>query len=93
VTELEDYGFQLQGSMMVVPSSLQAYVAYSKIFGEYGDPWGSSPGMNWFPFDRKEVRVSVQGLYLEDSPVGYSSVLFAVGGNGCVFTTDAIVAL
>ncbi len=36
--------------------------------------------------------MNVQGLYLDDSPVGYSSVPFAVGGNGWVFTTDLIMA-
>jgi hypothetical protein len=49
-------------------------------------------GRNWFPLPRKELRINVQGLYLEDSPVGYSSVPFAVGGNGWVVSTDAIVA-
>jgi len=92
VTKLKDYGFQLQGSTMLIPKSLQAYVAYSKIFGEYGDPWDFSIGLNWFPMKRKEFRLEFQGLYLKDSPVGYSSVPFSVGGNGWVFTTDLILA-
>ena len=92
VTELKDHGFQLQGSTMLIPKSLQAYVGYSKIFGEYGDPWDFTFGMNWFPMKRKELRLQVQGLYLKDSPVGYSSVPFAVGGNGWVLSTDLILA-
>ena len=92
VSSLEDEGFQLQGSTMVIDKTLQAYAAYSKIQGEYGNPSDFTLGLNWFPFMRKEVRMSVQGLYLDDSPVGYSSVPFAVGGNGWVFSTDLIVA-
>ena len=92
VSALHDHGFQVQGSVMVVPKILQAYLAYSKIYGEYGNPYDVSIGTNWFPFHRKEVRLSVQGLYLKDSPVGYSSVPFAVGGNGWAFTTDLILA-
>jgi hypothetical protein len=92
VTELNDTGFQVQGSTMLMPNRLQAYAAYSKIYGEYGDPYDLSLGLNWFIFDRREARINVQGLYLKDSPVGYSSVPFAVGGNGWVFTTDLILA-
>jgi len=92
VTELNDSGYQVQGSVMVVPQSLQAYLGYSKIFGEYGDPSDVSIGINYFIFDRREVRISAQALYLKDSPVGYSSVPFAVGGNGWVYTTDLVVA-
>ncbi len=92
VKQLDDSGFQLQGSAMVLPKTLQAYLAYSKILGEYGNPSDTSVGLNWFPLQRKEFRLSFQGLYLDDSPVGYSSVPFAVGGNGWVFTTDIVVA-
>jgi hypothetical protein len=92
VTELNDTGFQIQGSTMLIPKTLQAYLGYSKINGEYGNPYDVSIGANWFFFDRKEARISVQALYLKDSPVGYSSVPFAVGGNGWVYTTDLVVA-
>jgi hypothetical protein len=89
--EMNDHGFQLQGSYMVLPQSLQAYVSGSKIYGEYGDPWDTALGVNWFPMKRRELRVNLQGLYLRDSPVGYASVPFAVGGNGWVFTTDLML--
>lgn len=92
VSELDDQGYQIQGSGMLVPKYLQAYIGYSKIDGEYGNPSDFSVGINYFPMARKEVRFNVQGLYLDDSPVGYSSVPFVVGGNGWVFTTDIIAA-
>jgi hypothetical protein len=34
------------------------------------------------------MRVNAEMLYLENSPVGYSSVPFAVGGNGWVFSSN-----
>lgn len=92
VSSLKDHGFQLQASTMLIPKSLQAYLGYSKIYGEYGDPYDFTIGLNWFPMKRKELRLEFQGLYLKDSPVGYSSVPFSVGGNGWVFTTDLILA-
>ena len=89
--QMNDHGFQLQGSYMVLPQSLQAYVSGSKIYGEYGDPWDTALGVNWYPMKRRELRVNVQGLYLQDSPVGYASVPFVVGGNGWVFSTDLML--
>jgi hypothetical protein len=86
-----DNGFQLQGSAMLVPQSLQGYLSGSKIFGQYGDPWDLAVGVNWFPMNRRELRVNVQGLYLDRSPVGYASVPFIVGGDGWVFTTDVML--
>ena len=85
VPSLFDHGFQLQGSAMVIPNSLQAYVGHSKVFGQYGNPWDLRFGTNWFPFKNKVVRWNTEGLYLYKSPVGYTSVPFAVGGRGMVF--------
>lgn len=88
VTELFDHGFEVQASAMLMPETLMAYAAGSKIFGEYGEPWDLSLGVNWYPFHKRLMRINAEMLYLDNSPVGYSSVPFAVGGNGWVFTTN-----
>jgi hypothetical protein len=85
VEELHDHGYQLQASMMVVPRKLQTYLALSKVFGEYGDPRDLAVGVNWFPLRERLLRVNAELLYLKNSPVGYSSVPFVVGGNGTMF--------
>jgi hypothetical protein len=85
VEELHDHGYQLQASMMVVPRKLQTYLALSKVFGEYGDPRDLAVGVNWFPLRERLLRVNAEILYLKNSPVGYSSVPFVVGGNGTMF--------
>ena len=73
---------------MLVPETLSIYAAGSRIFGEYGDPWDLGIGINWYPFKKRLMRVNAEALYLEDSPVGYSSVPFAVGGNGWVLQSN-----
>jgi hypothetical protein len=80
-----DHGFQLQTSAMVVPKSLQAYLGGSTVFGKYGNPYDIRVGLNWFPWKNKVVRWNNEALYLSKSPVGYTSVPFAVGGTGFVF--------
>ena len=91
VTSLFDQGFQIEASTMIVPKQLQLYAAGSKIFGEYGDPWDFTIGLNWFPFSRKEMHINAQGIYLRRSPVGGTSYPYVVGGNGWVFNTDFII--
>ena len=71
--------------MMVVPRKLQTYLAFSKLFGEYGNPRDMGVGVNWYPVSQRLLRFNAEILYLKNSPVGYSSVPFAVGGNGTVF--------
>ena len=85
VPNLFDHGFQIQASAMVVPKKLQAYAGYSKIFGEFGQPWDFRAGANFFPFKNKVVRWNNEALYVNRSPVGYTSVPYPIGGRGWIF--------
>jgi hypothetical protein len=91
VSSLFDHGFQLQASAMILPRQLQAYVAGSEVFGQYGTPWDVSAGLNWYPFKRREVHINVQGIYDSHSPVGGLSYPYIVGGNGWLYNADVIV--
>ncbi|MET0623042.1 MAG: hypothetical protein ABW250_08705 [Pyrinomonadaceae bacterium] len=87
-----DHAFQIQGTAMVVPKRLQAYVGHSRVFGDYNRPWDFRAGANFFPFKNKIVRWNNEALYLRRSPVGYTSVPYAVGGNGFVFHSSVELA-
>jgi hypothetical protein len=89
VDDLWDHGFQLQASTMLAPREWQLYVTGSKIFGEYGDPWEASVGVNWFPYKSRQFRINGELLFLNDSPVGNLSLPSIVGGNGTVFYANA----
>jgi hypothetical protein len=88
LSQIFDHGFQVQTSTMVVPKSFQLYLGGSTVFGKYGHPWDIRAGMNWFPWKNRVVRWNTEGLYLYNSPVGYSSVPFQVGGHGFVFHSN-----
>ncbi|GAA0646530.1 hypothetical protein [Brevundimonas lenta] len=92
VDDLFDHGFQLQTSFMPVRDTLQAYISASKIWGEFGNPGDVGVGLNWFPLHRRNLRLNGQLLYLNHSPVGGLAYPYAVGGNGWVLTTDAVLA-
>jgi len=86
------HGFQMQASAMVLPKYLQLYIGGSTLYGKYGNPWDFRAGVNYFPFHNKVVRWNNEFLYLSHSPVGYTAVPFALGGNGPVFHTNLELA-
>ena len=87
-----DDGFQVQASAMPIPKTLQAYLGGSTVLGKYGHPWDTRVGINWFPWKNKVVRWNTEGLYTYNSPVGYPSVPFALGGHGFIFHTNLELA-
>lgn len=92
VKNLFDHGFQLQGTAMLIPKTLQAYAGHSRVFGQYGNPYDIRFGTNWFPYKNKVLRWNTEALYLFKSPVGYTSVAYPVGGRGWVFSTTVELA-
>ena len=86
--KLTDNGFQLQGSAMLLPMSLQLYTSYSQIFGEYGDPWEVRAGVNWYPFKNQAIRLSAQYNSEHRCPVGGTSYPYQVGSTGSIFNFD-----
>jgi len=89
---LFDQGFQMQASAMLIPKTLQFYAGGSTVFGKFGNPYDTRVGLNWFPRKNKVIRVNNEFLYLYNSPVGYTSVPFAVGGKGLVFHSNVELA-
>jgi hypothetical protein len=88
-----DRGFQLQASAMIVPRTFQAYLAGSYVNGNYGYPWDVRAGVNWHPWQNRVFRWNTQVMYLNHSPVGYTSLTYNVGSKGVVFNTDFELAL
>lgn len=87
-----DRGYQLQASAMLLPKTLQAYAGGSEVIGNFGRPWDFRMGVNYFPYRSRVLRWNSEYLYLYRSPVGYTSVPFAVGGTGPVFHTNLELA-
>ncbi|HXZ80884.1 MAG TPA: hypothetical protein VEG30_13215 [Terriglobales bacterium] len=86
------HGFQMQGSVMIVPKTVQAYLGGSTVHGKYGSPWDFRSGVNVFPWHNKVVRWNSEFLYVNKSPVGYTSVPFALGATGPIFHTNLELA-
>ena len=91
-THFFDTGYTLQASAMAIPKTLQLYVSGSQIYGQYGNPYDVGVGLNYFPLQRRDLRLNVMGLWVKNSPVGYTAYPVPVGGNGFTFLTDFSLA-
>ncbi len=83
-----DHGFQVLASGMVLPKTIQVYTTGAYIFGDFGDSWETTAGLNWWPFRRRELRFNVEYLYENESPIGYTAVPQSVGATGSIFNAN-----
>ena len=87
IADINDHGYQLWFSAMAIPNVLQPYVGSSGIYGDFGDASEFRAGVNWYFLKQRGLRVNVEWIHLNNSPVGYTAVPYPVGGNGDIFTT------
>jgi len=85
IPNIDDTGYQLQASAMVVPKQFQLYLGTSQVFGDYGDPWEFRAGQNFYPMKERGVRLNGEYIYVKRSPVGYTAFPYPVGAKGPVF--------
>ena len=85
IPNINDTGYQVQASAMVVPKTLQLYAGASQVFGDYGDPWEVRGGQNWYFLKERGVRLNGELIYVNRSPVGYTAYPMPVGAKGPVF--------
>ena len=88
IADINDHGFQLQTSAMIVKNTLQVYVSGGGIYGFYGDASEVRAGVNWYFLNQRGLRLNAEWIHLDHSPVGYTAVPYPVGGNGNVFDVN-----
>lgn len=91
VNKIKDNGVAIQASAMPIKDLLQAYVTYSKIWGQNGNPNEWALGLNVYPFRRREMHLNFEAIHLDRSPVGGFHIPVPVGGKGWVFLTDWVL--
>lgn len=88
---LTDNGFQLMASGMIVQKKLMAYLTFSQVFGDYGNPWDARVGFNFYPWKNQAFRWNIQYIQIYRSPVGALSLPYPVGATGGIFNTDFMI--
>jgi hypothetical protein len=86
MTEVEDWGFYVQGSFYPIPKKLEVYAATSQIYGDsslgFGDSSDYILGTNFYPMNTRNHRVNLQYIRVKDSPVNSVFGYYTGGQDG-----------
>ena len=69
VSVVRDTGFYVQMAHMIMPKRLELYGATSYVFSDYGRPKEFLVGGNYYPWDTRNLRLNVQLINVDHSPV------------------------
>ena len=69
VRAVRDYGFYAQMAQMIVPNRLELYGSTSYVFSDYGHPKEFIGGANYYPWNSRNLRLNVQLINVDESPV------------------------
>src|SRR4029078_2079400 len=69
VSAVRDTGFYVQMAHMIVPKRIELYAGVSYIFSNYGRPKEFIAGGNYYPWNSRNLRLNVQLINVDRSPV------------------------
>jgi len=87
VGAVRDYGFYVQAAYMVMPNRIELYGSTSYVFSKYGQhPKEFIIGGNYYPWNTRNLRLNLQLINVDHSPVS-STFGFYIGQiTGQVFS-------
>ena len=84
---IDDNGYTLQISYMVVPRILNVYAVNSMIIDEFErNPYEVGGGVNIYPIKQRNWRLNLQATHIEKSAAGGTFGLYTAGQTGTTFT-------
>ncbi len=83
---VRDYGFYVQLSKMIVPNRIELYGSTSYVFSDYGRPKEFIAGGNYYPWNTRNLRLNIQLINVDHSPVSSTFGFYTGQIKGQVFT-------
>lgn len=79
---MRDWGFYVQSGYMVKPKKLELYAATSQIYGQFNHPWEVLGGANAYVNETRNLRLNLQVIYVDRSPVNSVFGYYTGGQKG-----------
>ena len=86
VSVVRDYGFYVQMAHMIVPNRIELYGATSYIFSKYGNSKEFIAGGNYYPWNTRNLRLNLQLINVDHSPVSSTFGFYTGKIAGQVFS-------
>ena len=91
---IKDNGFFVEAMHMVVPKKLGLYGVASYIDDDFKRyPWEAGGGLSFYPYARRNWRLNLHVLHVEQSPAGSNFGYYAAGMTGTVFSINTDILL
>jgi hypothetical protein len=95
VSSIFDHGFYVQSSYFIKPAKLEPYLTTSWVFGDKSAGFGTSKeligGLNFYPADTRNVRLNVQVINVDRSPVSSVFGYYTGGLKGPIISAEVSV--
>ncbi|WP_234824274.1 porin [Bremerella cremea] len=86
--QLFQHGFYVEGGKFLIPGVLDINARYSQVAGDYGTGREYGAGMNWYPLKTSRVKISLDAVKLENSPLQNTSSDIMVGDTGTLIRSQ-----
>jgi len=90
VSSILDRGFYIQAAFYPLPKRVEAYGATSQIFGDkdagFSDASEYLVGMNYYPFNTRDIRLNLQLINVNHSPVSSTFGYYTAGQDGTTYS-------
>jgi hypothetical protein len=91
---INDYGYDIQLSYMVVPKTVCLYMVNSYFWDEFKrNPWELGGGLNIYPQKTRSWRLNLQLMHVYKSSAGGTFGLYTAGQTGTTFTFGTDILL
>jgi hypothetical protein len=91
---VNDNGYTVQASYMLVPKKLCVYGVNSMVLDEFKrNPWEAGGGVNIYPLKTRSWRINAQAMYVYKSAAGGTFGLYSTGQTGTTFTIGTDILL
>ena len=86
VGAVRDFGFYVQAADMIIPKRFELYGATSYVFSDYGKPKEFIVGSNYYPWDTRNIRLNIQLINVDHSPVNSTFGFYVGQVTGPIFS-------
>jgi hypothetical protein len=92
--DIDDRGFQVQASYMVVPRKANLHLTYGYVDDEFGrKPWEVSGGLSVYPSGTRSWRLNLHLNRIERSPTASSFGFYVAGQSGTTVSLGTDILL
>jgi len=90
VRSILDRGYYVQAAFYPLPKKVEVYGATSQIYGDEDAGFGHSSeylvGTNYYPFDTRDIRLNLQLINVNHSPVSSTFGYYTAGQDGLTYS-------